>query len=789
MKRIFLKTAVRHLTRNTVHSLLNIGGLSLGLTCSLLILLWVQHETSVDNNLANGPRLYKVYEREYYKDHVDGNYDMPGLLAGEIKKKIPEVEDAIIIDEDVDELKNFQVGDKIFRIMGTAAGTGLFTMFGYPLLEGSPTSALAGMKGIALSKKAAVQVFGSVHSAMGKTMRWDDDRDLVVTAVYDDLPATASRRFDYVVSWDTWMDRFPSNRSWQNSAPLCYVLLKANTSAAVAEKKLAHFLDTYNKPSDAFHVELGLQPFGEVYLHNQFKDGKIAGGRIEYVRLFSFVAALILLIACINFMNLTTARSIKRAREVGVRKTIGASRFTLIAQFIGESLLITTLSAMLALIGILVLLPLFNTLTHLHLALPFDQAGFWLRLGSITLITGLIAGSYPALYLSGFKPVKVLKGVIRPGAGVVNIRKGLVVFQFVLSIVFITGTLIISRQIDFIQNRNLGYDRGNLLYVPLEGTLGKKFDVFKIEALKRPGIANVARMPDNPTTFDNWTNGVDWEGRDPNTLVSFAAPAVSWDFLQTMKLQLVAGRDFSRQYASDWQDAFIINETTARIIGYTSPVGRSLTMWGRKGTIIGVVKDFHFRSLHEPIKPMIIRMGNWGGTMLVRTQPGKTKEALANLEDLAHQMNPRFAFSYSFSDEAYKNLYQSEQLVGKLSRIFAMLAIFISCLGLLGLVMFTTEQRFKEIGIRKVLGASGLSILKLLTIDFLKLIVVAIAIAIPIAWWSMNSWLNDYAYRAPIDGWVFVLTGGLAFGIAMLTMSFHAIKAAQENPVKSIRME
>ncbi len=787
MKPFFLKTTWRFLAKNKIHSLINIGGLSIGLTASLFILLWVQHETSVDQGPANLSRLYKIYEREYYSDHVDGDYDTPGLLADELKKTIPELEDAITLNEGND-LSTFAVNSKILRVDGFGAGPGIFNMFSYPLLEGSPSTALSSTTSMAISKKTAELFFGSVHAAMGKTIKLDNSKNFVVTAVFTDLPSNVSRRFDYLISWEAWMEKYPNNRQWGNSGPLTYILLRPNANPELVSKKLTHFLDKLVSQDPSFHIELDMQPFGEVYLHGLFKDGKLAGGRIEYVRLFSLVAVLILLIACINFMNLSTARSVRRAKEVGVRKAIGAARIALIRQFIGESLLITTLAVGIALIAFTLLLPLFNQLTHLSLQLPFDQAGFWLRLLAITLVTGLIAGSYPALYLSSFRPVKVLKSTVRLTSGVINLRKGLVVFQFVLSIVFITGTVVISRQISFIQTANLGYNRENLLYIPIEGELTTKFNTFKTEALKQPGIQDISRMPDNLAYFDNWTNNVDWEGRNPRTLVSFAMPAVSYDFVRTLKLQMKEGRDFSRQYAAD-QNAYIVNESAARVMGYNPAVGRTLTMNGRKGPIIGVIKDFHFRSLHESIKPMILRMGDWGGTLLVRMQAGKTKEALSSLERLYHQLNPQFTFTWSFSDEAYEKLYQSEQLIGKLSRIFALLAVSISCLGLLGLVMFTAEQRYKEIGIRKVLGASIFSILRLLTTDFLKLVVIAIFIAIPVAWWAMNSWLNEYAYRIDISGWMFVMTGGLAIGLAMLTISFHAVKAARENPVKSIKME
>ncbi len=790
MLRNYFKTAWRNLVKNKVHSFINIAGLSVGIACSLFILLWVQNELSVDAFHKNGARLYKVYEREYYNHNIDGNYDTPGLLADELKKTIPEVEDAIMLQED-NHQAIFRVGSKILKVEGTGAGAGLFSMFSYPLLQGRPKTALSSTVNMSISKKIADQFFGSPQNAMGKTIRFDNKRDFIVTAVFEDLPANASRKFNYVISWEALQQDNFWARTWASSGPLTYVLLRPDANPALVDKKLTHFLDTYNKnQTKAYYIELGLQKFDEVYLHNIFKDGEIAGGRIEYVHLFSLVALFILLTACINFMNLTTARSVKRAREVGVRKAVGALRSVLIKQFIGESLMLTAFAVIVALMLMILLLPVFNEVTQKQMTLPFSDAVFWLKLVAVTLITGLISGSYPALFLSSFNPVKVLKGTVKLSNGAVWFRKGLVVFQFVLSMVLIIGTIVVSKQVNFIQTRNLGYDRENLIYVPIEGELVNKYVTWKEEALKMLGIQNISRVSDNPTNSDSQTNAVDWEGRDANTMVSFEHPIVGYDFVQTMKLKIADGRDFSKGFPTD-SNAYIINETAAQKIGYVHSVGRTLTLNGRKDMVIGVLKDFHFRSLHEQIQPLIMQIGEKGdyGNILIRTQPGKTKEALASLEALCKEFNPQFPFSYSFSNEEYQKLYRNEQIVGKLSNAFAFLAIFISCLGLLGLVMFMAEQRTKEIGIRKVLGATVSSIVQLMSMDFIKLVFIAIVIATPIAWWAMTKWLNDFAYKIIISWWMFALAGALTIVIALITISFQAVKAALANPVKSLKVE
>jgi hypothetical protein len=560
----------------------------------------------------------------------------------------------------------------------------------------------------------------------------------------------------------------------------------------VVRTKIKKFLDAYNKEQTAsYRIELDMQPFGDQYLHSNFKNGRIEGGRIEYIRIFSLVAIFILLIACINFMNLTTALSARRAKEIGVRKVAGALRSSLVGQFLGEALFITSLSVLLSLVGVTLLLPLFNQWTGKQIELPVTNSFFWLGLATLTLVTGLIAGSYPALLLSSFKPIRVLKGALLFSQTAGRLRKGLVVFQFVLSIVLIVGTLIISKQVSYVQQINLGYDRQNLVYVPLEGELANKFELFSQLALKTPGIQSLSRIStQSPADIENQIGGVFWEGKDPNATPMFTQAAIGYDFVKTMDLQLLQGRDFSRDFASD-STGYLVNEAALKIINYKNPIGRPLTQWGKRGTIIGVLKDFHYTSLHDPIKPLIIRMaaaGNYGSA-LVRTEPGKTPEALAGLEKIAQTLNPKFSFIYSFSDEEYQRLYKSEQVVNRLSNGFAVLAIFISCIGLLGLAMFTAERRAKEMSIRKVLGASAAVLFLLLSWEFIVLVLLALVIAIPIAWLSMNDWLLNFAYRVNIEWWIFGLAGAMAILIALATVSFQAIKAAMVNPVKSLRSE
>ena len=489
-------------------------------------------------------------------------------------------------------------------------------------------------------------------------------------------------------------------------------------------------------------------------------------------------------------MNLTTARSMKRAREIGVRKVMGALRSVLIPQFIGEAVLM----ALIAMTGALILsslaLPAFNQLTGKQIDIPFSRFSFWISTLGIVLITGFFSGSYPAFYLSAFNPVQVLKGTLKSGAGAIWFRKGLVVFQFVLSIVLIISTILISRQIDYVQHADIGYNRENLLYIPIEGNLSDKLSVFNTEASNLPGVKNVSELTEAPTEMNNGTLSIGWTGKDPNQTVRFIHDEVGPDFMLTMKLKLVAGKEFPSDGTFD-SVGCIVNETAVKLMGYKDPVGKPVFRGHYRSQIIGVVKDFHFHSLHDPIMPLILGMGKnkWYSTILIRTEAGKTKTALDGLKKLCNELNPAFPFSYKFSDEEYANLYKSDEVIGRLSVIFAGLAIFISCLGLLGLSIFTASQRVKEIGVRKVLGASAGSLFNLLSKDFLMLVALAFAIAAPLGWWAMDNWLNNFAYRAPIPWWVFAVSGLLAMLIAMATVCFQALKSAHANPVTSLRSE
>ena len=780
--------AWRTLIKNKAHSFINIAGLSVGLTCSLMILLWVQNEQSID--AFHSSRLYRVYEQVYGNHQLGGSNNTPGVLADEIRKVIPEIEYATGMG--FGESSTFQVGDKVLKINGNSAGADYFKMFNFPLVQGSAQSALNTVNSIAISRKMAGQFFGSPENAMGKEIRYQNSKNFIVTAVFEDLPKNVSQSFDFLTNWEAFLDNNPWAREMGNNGPATYITLRKDANIASVDKKVADFLVNYwhtNRKTSLFYIDLALQPYGESYLNNNLDSGKPNGGRIEYVHLFSIIAVFILLIACINFMNLTTARSVKRAREIGVRKVVGALRSSLIWQFISESIIVTALAVIVAVFLLVLLLPVFNQVTQKQIELPFTQASFWLKLVGITLITGLIAGSYPALFLSSFNPVKVLKGALKLDTGTTLFRKGLVIFQFVLSIILITGTIIISRQMSYVQSKNLGYDKENLVMVTIEGELGPKYTFFKNLLLNTPGIQSISRVSAPPTDSYGSTGAVYWPGKDTTVNVDFTQMGVGYDYLETMKMKLLAGREFSKAFRADTPN-YILNESAVKATGYKDPIGQPFTLFRTHGKIIGVVKDFHFHSMHTPIGPMVFKYGeNLPGAILIRTQPGKTREAVASIEKICKQINPAFPPSYNFVDDQYKSLYQNEQIINKLSDAFAFLAIFISCLGLLGLAMFTAEQRIKEIGIRKVLGATVSSLFGLLSKEFLALVIIALLIATPVAWYAMNKWLLGFAYRAPLHWWVFAVSGLVIILIALATVSFQAIKAALINPIKSLRSE
>jgi putative ABC transport system permease protein len=787
MLRNYFIIAWRNLWRNKVFSFINIFGLALGMAFSLLIYLWIYDETQMDKFHARDAQLYRVWETQYYDDGKIFSVDAtPGLLADALKKEIPEVAKAAMMTWETEEL--FRVGDKANKEKGRYAGEDFVEMFSYQVLKGNPKTMLDAPNKLVITEKLAKSYFGN-ENPIGKTIWMNNEHNFQVAGVLANVPKNASLKFDFLLPYKFFLDKNEWAKDWRNNGPRTVLMLHPQADIKKVNAKIKNFLATKKDTSDN-KIELFLQKYSETYLYGKFTEGRQDGGRIEYVQLFSIVAVFILLIASINFMNLATARSVKRAKEVGIRKVIGAFKNALVIQFMGEAILTVILAMFLAILLVEFALPTFNMLTEKQLFVPFLDMLFWLKIMGFIFVIGLLSGSYPAFFLSSLQPVKILKGSLKFKPSATLFRKGLVVFQFTLSIVLITSTLVIYQQTQYIQTKNLGVDRENIITQSLEGDLIKNLRSYKNELLQMPGIQSITTATQLPISVGNSTVGVEWPGKDPKTRILFSNVGVTYDFIKTNQIKLLAGRDFSPEYGTD-TSAIIVNETAARAMGLKNPVGTSITFWGSKGKIVGLMKDFHMQSLHNKIEPLILfhrSEAEWGN-ILVKTQAGKVKEALASMEKASKKFNPKFPFTYQFVDEEFKRQYRSETLVGHLAYYFAFLGIFISCLGLFGLAMFTAEQRTKEIGIRKVLGARISGIMALLSKDFIILVLIANVIAIPLAWWAMEKFLAGYAFRIHLGLGVFALAGGLAIVIALLTVSFQAFKAAMTNPVEVLRSE
>jgi putative ABC transport system permease protein len=796
MLKSYFKIGWRNILRHKVYSFINIGGLTIGMAVALLIGLWSNDELSIDSFHKNSDRLYTVYETILSDGRLDASFSTPGLLAQELKLSIPDVQYACSYW--MKSQSTFGVADKVFKMDGASAGEDFFKIFSFTLLQGTLENALTDPNSIAISRKMAESFFGNADGAIGKSIRYENSRDLMVSAVFEDIPENSSLKFEFLTTWKLRIEEVDWLKDWINRSPYTLIQLQPHSDPVQVEAKIKDFIRPYlgGKYGDGNHLELGLLPFNEMYLHATFSNGKPSGGRIEYVWLFGAVAVFTLLIACINFMNLSTAGSIKRSREIGVRKVVGAVRSALTGQFLIEAILLAFLAMLISLTLVALFLPSFNSLTEKQIILPISNIKFWMICIGLLLVTGLIAGSYPSFYLSSLNSIKVLKGPQKFSSRAAWFRKGLVVFQFALSIIMMSGALTISRQTKYLQTKSLGYDRENLIYLPFQGDLARKYQVFKQEVSQLPGVQAVTRATQRPSDIGSHVYDLDWDGKDPNVHVVSIHGAVDYDYFKMMKLQLAQGRIFSKEMDTPSPDdrtgeVVVINETLLKIIGYKDPIGRTINSFGTKQRIVGVVKDFHLRSLHEPIEPLILYFMNWQrwGNILIKTESGKTQEALAGIEKVFKQLEPKFLFSYGFVDEEYQKLYESEKIVAKLADSFTILAIFISCLGLFGLSMFTAEQRTKEIGIRKTLGASIAHILSMLSVDFVSLILLAIILAMPLAYFIMQNWLSAYAYHVDIEWLSFAIPTAIIIVIALLTISFQLAKAALANPVSSLKSD
>ena len=780
--------AFRNLWRRKGFSFLNISGLAVGMASAAIILLWIQNELSFDRFHEKGDRLYQVWVNVNFSGNLEGGPVAPQLMADALKQDYAEVEDVVRVGWGNTSL--FTIGDKRLIVDGTKADPDFLTMFSFPLIEGNSESALNDPHSIVLTQKLAKKLFGDVEP-IGKVIKLDNKDNFTVTAILKDLPKNTQFDFEYLIPW-SWFKMSRGDSLWSNASTHTYVLLKSNASLTSVNEKISNIIKRHVNGTQ--FTEVYLYPLSKMRLYSSaiIENGRPAGGRIKIVHEFSIIAVFILLIACINFMNLSTAQSEKRAKEVGIRKVSGAGKGLLVIQFIGESVLLSFIAGIIALTIVQMVLPVFNVLINEQLVIPYHNYMFWILTISFILFTGVLAGSYPAFYLSSFKPVNVLKGKFKTLNGLVTPRKVLIVCQFTISIALIICSIIVRKQIIYGEERDSGYSKDNLIYVRLMGDIEKNYTLIKDELLSSNAALSVTKTynPLSTDWFDN-SQALWWKGKDPNTTYDYYYFFEDEDLIKTAGLHLTQGRDFNlKKYPTD-STGIILNESAVKMMGFTSPLGQIIRAQDLNWHVVGVIKDFIENDPYQPICPMVIEGAkNHFNLAHIKFNRGNAMaQNLALAEKIFKKYNPLYPFEYHFIDEEYARKFEKEKLEGDLSTIFTLLIMFISSLGLFGLSAFMAESRIKEIGVRKVLGASVASIINLLNLDFIKLVLIAILIAIPISWWSMNQWLAGYSYRTDLSWWVFVLAGLSAVFIAIATVSFQAIKAALANPVRSLRNE
>ncbi len=786
MLKNYIKIAFRNLFRNKSFSLINIGGLAIGMASAILILLWVQNEISYDRFHKKNSRLYEVWENNIYDGALQTGLSTQQLLGPALKNDYPEIENTARIGWNGSTLFGF--GDKNIKATGTWADPSFLTMFSFPLLKGNATTALNDPYSLVITEKMARKLFG-VEDPIGKIVRFDNSDNFKVTGLLKDLPNNTDFDFEFLNSSAFLESKKYMDSDWTDVSIRTFVLLKSNTKPADVNPKIKNIVLKYS--GGRAKDEAFLYPVSQLRLYSKFVDGKPNGGRVDTVRLFTLIALFILLIACINFMNLSTARSEKRAKEVGIRKVAGALKKSLVAQFLIESIIISAIAGILALIIVQLSLPSFNQLTQKQLFIDYTNFYFWLISIGFILFTGSLAGSYPAFFLSNFKPVAVLKGTFKKVNALVTPRKILVVSQFTFAIILVISTIIIVQQIKYAQERNTGYDKNNLAYIFIEGDIPKNYQLIKND-LMNSGTAIAVSQTMAPLT-QSWSSGMslNWQGKDPNTRPTFDRSTTDGGIIKTAGLQLVAGRDIDiNAYPTD-STACIINESAAKLMNFKNPIGQLVFDDPLNWHIVGVIKDFILQSPYDKTRPIIFKGPKYGSNVMNIKFNNKytTAQNLASTEKILKKYNPAYPFEYHFIDEEYAKKFSDQQLIGTLAGLFAGLTIFISCLGLFGLATYMAESRIKEVGVRKILGASVSNITALLSKDFVTLVVISIFIASPIAWYFMKQWLMSFDYRIQINWYVFALAGLTAIIIALITVSFQAIKAAIANPVKSLRSE
>ena len=788
----YFKTAWRSLWRNKLFSGLNIFGLATGMACSILIFLWVQDELSFDKFNHNASNIFRITDKTSDQEYAV----VPPSLAYAIQTQIPAIKNATRV---ISVQKMITVGTNKFDEKNIYyADSNFLQIFNYPLLSGNVATALSSPNSVVLTEKTAKKYFGSADAATGKTIYIDNDikgSNLLVTGILKNIPSNSHLQPDMLIPMAQYDKANNPIHGWTNFDVYVYFQLK--DAVAPTASNLSNINkqvnEIYKQNNREFPASFTAQALTDIHLHSHYLADVPGQGSYEYVKIFALAAIFIIIIACINFMNLATAVSGQRAKEVGLRKTVGALRPQLIAQFISESLLLSFISLLLAILIVYLMLPLFNQLASKSISFnPFD-ANIFISLISVAVVTGLLSGSYPAFFLSSFNPVKALKGskILRSNKSF--LRNGLVVFQFSISVVLIVTTLVIYKQLQFIQNRDIGFNKENLLYMkmPEVGDLKNNKDAMRATLGEYPDITNYTFTDQLPTNLGN-SSQLTWHGMNPGTQVMANRLRVDENFVKTFGMQMAAGRFFSKDFG-DNGTGYVVNETALKAMGLNTKnaIGKiiSISLEDKEAPIIGVVKDFNFKPVQQPIEPLVMKTNFGGGYVVMRTTPASIRKVIGTLQKSFHNVYGDYPFSYGFVSDDLSKLYITEQTMEKLFNVFSILSIVISCLGLFGLATFAAQQRIKEIGIRKVLGASEAGIATLLSKDFIQLVLISFVIAFPVAWWAMNKWLQSFAYRINISWWVFAVAGLAALLIALLTVSFQAIKAAIANPVKSLRTE
>ncbi|HVI46415.1 MAG TPA: ABC transporter permease [Chitinophaga sp.] len=778
----YLKITWRQLRKDRLFTILNLTGLSTGLACALLVWLWVYNELSFDRFHEKTSQLYQVMEHQSHADGIKTTAETPALLAETLAAGMPEVVHAAASTPPSWFPKAAIMADNR-RLKGAVlfAGKDYFNIFSYPLQQGNPQQVLADKNNVVISAALAEKLFHTTD-AVGKTISWQIDhfnKTATVAGVFSGVPANSSVQFDFVLSFEVFKDMMNIKAPLAPQGPFStYVELRGGTDVQRFNEKLSQLMTSTGNGSAR---QLFLKPYGDNYLYGNYENGAVSGGRIWYVRLFSLIAVFIVVIACINFINLSTAKASRRLKETGIRKSIGASRAALILQYLGESMLLTFVAMLAALLLVILLLPAFNHITGKSLSLQADIRLLF-SFPLIAFVTGLLAGSYPAFYLSGFNPVTVLKGRLQSGTGGLWARRGLVIFQFTTSVVFIVAVIIVYRQLVYVQSRSLGYDKDHVICFDAEGKVPGNMDAFLSEVKKIPGVQQASSMVG--TVLSAPSAGISWKDKT----ILFRPFPVNYDMIETLNIQMAAGRSFSRNYGAD-ASGIILNEAALKEMQLEDPLGKVISFGGKNVTVTGIVKDFHFQSLHETVKPLFFMLEKGGGTVMVRISAGMEKQVISRLEDFYRRYNPGFTFDWTYLDSDYQAQYASEKKVAALAEYFAGLAVLISCLGLFGLAAYTAEHRRREIGIRKVLGATAGNIMLMLSGDLLKAVATAVCIGIPFSWWLMQQWLNGYAYHVQPGAEVFIAAALMMILITFFTVSVQAVKAATANPVKNLRSE